>query len=534
MTDPYWRSDDGAITLYHRDCREVLAELPPESVSACVTSPPFWGLRSYECEPVLWGGDPDCAHRLGPAPASDAEGVSRQEPPEAWVKHETAYHKGQVPQTKWRTNTSVAAAGSEHQGATCSLCGAWRGHYGQEPSVSMYVEHTMEWLRAVKRVLRKDGVVFLDIDDSRNSTSPGNKDVSPTSALAGAQTSQKYRETLREYKRQLDRRPVSVGEIRAKSLCLIPQRLAIAAADEGWTVRSQIVIAAWMPESARDRPTDAYRTLLMLRKSKRYWSDFYAVRVAASSKFEAARWNRQTYVEERGSVGVFTHGDTHRGSPDGLRYLGNLWTDISPTAHPSSPSFKHFAVMPLQEAQRAILASVPEAICTKCGKPRVRIVSKVTTQHDGETASGYEDGMTAKRLALLRQAARRDGQEYVQDSQTAGWTACDCDPPEYEPGTVLDPFAGTGTTLVAAQKLGRKAIGIELSGDYCRQAVTRLTVGDRGIRRLAAAENDRAADPPRPLRRRRRSGDGIPQGWLPRRGCGLETPAALPVRIHLG
>ena len=45
MTDPYWRSDDGRIVLHQGDCREVLAQLPAESVSACITSPQFWGLR---------------------------------------------------------------------------------------------------------------------------------------------------------------------------------------------------------------------------------------------------------------------------------------------------------------------------------------------------------------------------------------------------------------------------------------------------------------------------------------------------------
>jgi hypothetical protein len=116
------------------------------------------------------------------------------------------------------------------------------------------------------------------------------------------------------------------------------------------------------------------------------------------------------------------------------------------------------------------------------------MVKRGLTAHDGKTASGLPEGSTQKRLSLLRQAAREQGGEYSDSGETVGWTACDCGAP-FEPGTVLDCFAGTGTTLLAAQKHGRKAIGIELSEAYCRQAVTRLTVGDKGIRTLAAAEN---------------------------------------------
>lgn len=65
---------------------------------------------------------------------------------------------------------------------------------------------------------------------------------------------------------------------------------------------------------------------------------------------------------------------------------------------------------------------------------------------------------------------------------TVGWTDYGCNA-GWEPGLVLDPFVGTGTTLLAAHQLGRRAIGIDASEDYLQQAVRRLTLGDAAVRR---------------------------------------------------
>ena len=462
LPEPFWAED--GLALHVGDCREVMAALEPESASCVVTSPPFWGLRSYKCEPTIWGGDPDCPHALGAGPVDGEtyagrkrdDGVSRQETPEAWVKgkpvstgrhdqdRDTRHTDGRNPATQ---NLVGCPSQIVEGGATCSLCGAWRGQLGLEPTVAAYIEHTMEWMREVKRVLRKDGVFWLDIDDSRGS--------------AGGQRS------YGSHDGQTGRGPTGGARpaFKPKSLCLIPQRIALAAQEDGWIVRSQIVISTWMPESAKDRPTDAYRTVLMLVKSPHYWYDAQAVRVAGSGwhgGIESAR-----YEVLRGKL------DTYDAPSDGQRNLGNLWLDLPPSS--SALPGEHFATFPLAQPERCIRASCPAVVCAKCGKARVRIAKVKERVLKREPAHAPNSGPT-----------KVDSSGWEPPCpETLGWTDCGHD--AYEPGLVLDPFAGTCTTLIAARMLGRRAIGIELSEHYAAQAVKRLTLGDKAMRRLADA-----------------------------------------------
>ena len=94
--------------------------------------------------------------------------------------------------------------------------------------------------------------------------------------------------------------------------------------------------------------------------------------------------------------------------------------------------------------------------------------------HDGTTVTQYEDGSAANRLALLRQAARERGEEYVQTVTTTGWQpTCDHDA-EVVPATLLDPFCGSGTTGVVALRHGRSFVGIELNPEYVTMAEERI------------------------------------------------------------
>ncbi|KKK52297.1 hypothetical protein LCGC14_3106320, partial [marine sediment metagenome] len=240
--EPYYQ--DLHNTLYNLNFLDN--DLPDESVQMVVTSPPYWGLRKYAGEQDLIWGDNHCEHEWG-----EILGViERNESPGVGAKQE------------------IHAT----QGINCSLCGAWRGSYGLEPTPEMYVQHTIEILREIRRVLRKDGVVFWNIGDSyaAGATSPHKTMRDPKLMMGNSGWTKREQGTANTL----------VGSLKPKDLCLIPFRVAIAAQEDGWWVRSIII---WskpnpMPESVTDRPTESHEYILMLTKSARYYWDADAVR----------------------------------------------------------------------------------------------------------------------------------------------------------------------------------------------------------------------------------------------------------------
>jgi DNA modification methylase len=230
-------------TLYDKDCR-LMTELPDESVQCVVTSPPYWGLRKYSGnQDLIWGGDSNCKHEWG---------------------KEIVRKKGYAGDKSTLAGIQTADITKEanSQGNFCSLCGAWRGAYGLEPTPEMYVRHTIEILREIRRVLRKDGVVFWNIGDSYAS---GKGTCFNPGGGKGSYSGHGDRKDAGAY--PLDRGNISMLQasgLKPKDLCLIPFRVAIAAQEDGWWVRSDIIWSKQnpMPESVKDRPTNSHESSL--------------------------------------------------------------------------------------------------------------------------------------------------------------------------------------------------------------------------------------------------------------------------------
>ncbi len=457
MMKPFYQ--DNHATIYNGDCRSM-TELPDESVQCVVTSPPYWGLRKYSGEQELIWGDKECEHNWTTEPINVYENKSGQ--------HWQAAYGGATGKNRFgygNTDLSRQKLNAQYERGFCSLCGAWKGAYGLEPTPEMYIQHTVEIMREIRRVLRKDGCVFWNVGDSYYTQPAGNKTAS------GFQ--QKSRAGLSGALAQFSNKTPSLPKhntLKPKDLCLIPFRVAIALQEDGWWVRSDII---WskpnpMPESVTDRPTNSHEYIFLLTKSAKYYWDADAVRGKANPETQRSK---PVNAQLKGAVAndrrTNYEKDRHIVTARNIRSVWEFPTQPYPEAH--------FAVFPEKLPEICIKAGTPEAgCCSKCGAPWVRVIKKGFTDHGGETKSSYPEGTTAKRLAKLRQAVREQGGEYQNINKTLGWKpSCNCNADKV-PSLVLDPFMGSGTTLWVAKKLNRRATGYDTAAEYCELTVKRL------------------------------------------------------------
>jgi DNA modification methylase len=281
------------------NCLELLRAMPDGIVQTCVTSPPYWGLRDYGT--ANWeGGKNGCDHQKA-------------------------------------TKVGLASTGSE-----CGKCGARRvdSQLGLEPTPEAYVSRMVEVFREVRRVLREDGTLWLNLGDSYTSATKGNGGWSAKQVSnAGSFHSGSQR---------------LIPDTKPKDLCGIPWRVAFALQADGWWLRSDIV---WskpnpMPESVTDRPTKAHEYLFLLAKSERYYYDAKAIMEAS---IDAPGMSRGGSMSRFGRDEQLISANAHRGQAEyasnGTRNRRTVWT-VTSEPFPEA----HFAVMPQALVEPCVLA----------------------------------------------------------------------------------------------------------------------------------------------------------------------------------
>ncbi len=234
-----------------------------------------------------------------------------------------------------------------------------------------------------------------------------------------------------------------------KSLLLGPQRLAVALAEAGWVIRSQIIWAKTnpMPSSVGDRLSASYEVMLLCVRQRHYFLDLDAIRLPAITRQgKRPRAAGYQYLPERAvprGADVDLNQGLNRLKVEGKAShpLGKNPSDVwwLPTAGYRGA---HFATFPLALAGRALLAGCPQMVCVACGAPwtRAPVDRSRETPVLGQLVPGCECGAGTR------------------------------------PGIVLDPFMGAGTVGLAAEQHGRDWLGIELNPAFASMADKRLSV----------------------------------------------------------
>lgn len=223
------------------------------------------------------------------------------------------------------------------------------------------------------------------------------------------------------------------------SLLMAPQRLALALSEDGWIVRNVVV---WhkpnpMPHSVRDRLSPTYEVVIHATKERRYFYDLDAIR--APHRATPRRGTVRAY--QGGNLGFRKlQAEGRVGHPNG-KNPGDVWTVATATDRRG-----HQATFPEALIERPTLATCPERICVQCDTAWTRPTRIVTTQTS-------------------------EGPRHVRE--VGELSRCDCFAPT-RPGCVLDPFFGTGTVGVVAERLGRDWLGVELNPRFASLAEDRL------------------------------------------------------------
>lgn len=474
------------------DVIEKLKELPDKSVQCVITSPPYYNLRQYGTGKWI-DGDPNCEHET--IPARGGRG-------------------GSGPESR---NSPYP---SQYPAKTCSKCGAIfeDKQIGLEEYPELYVQKMVEVFREVWRVLRDDGIVFLNLGDSyaSNGIYIGKyKETHPEHEDLHVKHSTKYPQA---------RKGTRGGEyhIKPKDMVGIPWRVAFALQADGWYLRRDIIWAKGvsfcptysgncMPESTRDRPTSSHEYIFILTKSARYFYDQEAVKEKATIPEdwvhipESKQYNTGKNMD--GGAAKTENPQTSEGlhrqkggvySPTG-RNLRSVWT-INPKPYPEA----HFATFSLSLVEPMIkLGSSEYGACPKCGAPWVRIIQKGESDEEWKHACGADSqgeyrGQSDKWLkqdALGKQTYTGFNKRWKEKQQNASdvkrnvlnglrevtytWKpSCDCGCEERIPCIVMDIFGGAGTVGEAARSLGRDWILIELNPEYVKLTEKRLRLNE--------------------------------------------------------
>mgnify|MGYP003132547467 CR=1 FL=1 len=435
------------------NCLDTLRAMPSESVDTCVTSPPYWGLRDYGGNGIVWGGDPECDH--------DWEGFTR--PSENTRNNDNSL---QLKSAYWKPQDQ----------AFCKHCDAWFGQLGLEPTPQQFVKNMVLIFEEVRRILKPHGTLWLNLGDSYCGT--GHKG-----------TEMKDKKHPEGRNGQVFAVNKHIDGLKRKDMVGIPWRVAFALQEAGWWLRQDIIWAkpSCMPEPVKDRCTKSHEYIFLLAKSEHYYFDHLAIKEDSVDLAKTTARYAHNFGGPKNETLLET--DQVHIRPIGMREFSgkrnkrDVWT-----VNPKPFRGAHFAVFPPELIEPCVLAGTSaKGCCSECGKPYVRSTEKrdmgitEAMKASGANAQGTYEGNDLKDYGPATMSTQTPGgvkqrtlESMSKATVTVGWEpSCDCNA-EIVPSVVLDPFGGSGTTAGVALKHGRRAILCELNPDYAELIPARV------------------------------------------------------------
>lgn len=520
--------------IYQGNALDVLKTFPDESIDTIITSPPYWGLRSYgEQNELIWDEDPFCQHSWTEQTSS--------------LVHENRNNlKGTQEEVYNQTGTVYIKKYDDKNYSVCKKCNAWKGQLGLEPHFNLFIKHLCDIFDEIKRVLKKEGTCFVNLGDTYSSSGGESRHKGYSDPKYPNGRNGEYTE------------PASYPQKGAlpKSLCQIPSRFAIEMCNRGWILRNELLwikqVLNWktkeswgasMPSPVQDRLNINNEKIFFFTKSQRYFFDLNVIRVP--SKEISINRTKRRWEGHREQMSTYQNMDIKKMCHPNGKNPGNC------IMFPLEPSKQeHYAAYPTSLPDFCITVGCPQFVCKDCGTPRERILKEINTLEStadgitkgtinlndkpyavqerkgfiafrdlpplnelknylnkwrklkkisidnvekiigtqaphhwftGESYPSKEDWITLKDILQFDDTFDyKLTKEYLKPAEKMssikiekGYTDCGCNS-GFNQGVVLDPFFGSGTTGLVALKNNRNFVGIELNEKYCKISEKRL------------------------------------------------------------
>ncbi len=459
-------------TILQGNVLERTKDIESNSVQCCVTSPPYWGLRDYGT--ATWeGGDEKCSHKRDSKASESC------------------------------TTGHVNLEGSVGDGiykSVCKRCGAVRvdNQLGLEETPEEYVENMVKVFRDIRRVLKDDGTLWLNLGDSYYGT--GHK---------GDSKDPKHSDGRSGHKKAVNNK---IQGLKPKDLVGIPWRVALALQDDGWYLRQDII---WhkpnpMPEPVTDRCTKAHEYIFLMSKSPKYYYDSDALKEKATT-FEnrpsgVAIDRLYDYDSKEKAMGKRTSTSKYGSIENESNHrqgMNQSRGDKEIITRPLLPSQEEFVKFIRSLTNAKLIAESTEIPLTKIehwfrkdksgfAYPTIQdwelsrdFINNWSTEFEDmdkklTKTEAHLDDVTPTGMRNKRSVWIINTKPYKE----AHFAVFPTKLPELcikagtkEGDTVLDPFFGSGTTGWVARELGRNYLGIELNPEYIKIAQGRFSQG---------------------------------------------------------